>query len=95
MEELREEVGVSEELREEVGVSEELREEVGVSEELREETGEELVKVGWTHGNNRRGTVTGESVCIQSGEWKEKRKTPTEIGGLSEENCRDWEESGE
>ena len=74
-----------EELREEVGVSEELREEVGVS----EETGEELVKVGWTHGNNRRGTVTGESVCTQSGGWKEKRKTPTEIGGLREENCRD------
>ena len=39
---------------------EELREEVG-GRESQEEAGEELVKVAWTCGKNRRGTVDEES----------------------------------
>ena len=39
----------------------------GRCEEFREEAGEQLVKVGWAHGKNGKGTIDEGSGCTQRG----------------------------
>ena len=50
-----------------------------------EEDEAKIAKVGWTRGKNGMGTADEESACAYSGDYKDKRKSETKMGGLREE----------